>query len=196
MTEQTALFDTDVAIEPVVFTCEGMPQSAGSKRSFPWMKDTRALSKLIAGDLIKNRPRSSDVIASIIEARLKSDANLGVRVTDDNPKLKKWQRHVERSAQRAMDGRPLITGPVRATFVFYVPRPLNHFGTGKNADKLKASARRHPEVKPDALKLARGVEDALTDVVYVDDAQIVTETILKRYGEPARVEVRIERETD
>jgi len=37
----------------------------------------------------------------------------------------------------------------------------------------------------------RAVEDALKGVVYVDDAQIVSELLDKRWGEPARVEVVI-----
>jgi len=34
------------------------------------------------------------------------------------------------------------------------------------------------------LKLARAVEDALTGVIWADDAQIVDEVIRKRYGRP------------
>ena len=41
------------------------------------------------------------------------------------------------------------------------------------------------------LKLARAVEDAMSGVVYRDDAQVVTEVLRKRYGEPARAEVAI-----
>jgi predicted short-subunit dehydrogenase-like oxidoreductase (DUF2520 family) len=41
------------------------------------------------------------------------------------------------------------------------------------------------------LKLARGVEDALTGIVWRDDAQIVVEHLEKRYGSPARCEVRV-----
>jgi Holliday junction resolvase RusA-like endonuclease len=46
-------------------------------------------------------------------------------------------------------------------------------------------------VKPDVLKLARAVEDALTGILYRDDAQIVTEVLRKRYGDPPRVEIRL-----
>ena len=41
------------------------------------------------------------------------------------------------------------------------------------------------------LKLARAVEDALTGIVWRDDAQIVDEQLSKVYGEPARVEVDV-----
>ena len=46
-----------------------------------------------------------------------------------------------------------------------------------------------PTARPDLLKLARAVEDAIQSVVYRNDSQIVDEVLHKRYGEPARVEV-------
>jgi len=41
------------------------------------------------------------------------------------------------------------------------------------------------------LKLARGVEDALSGILYMDDAQIVSERLTKLYGSPARVEITV-----
>ena len=80
--------------------------------------------------------------------------------------------------------------------VQYRPRPSNHFGTGKNAGVRKDSAPYFPIVRPDVLKIARGIEDALTGVIYRDDSQIVDEHLMKRYGEPARVEIIVEEVTD
>ncbi len=48
-----------------------------------------------------------------------------------------------------------------------------------------------PASKPDTIKLTRCVEDALQGVVYVNDSQIVTHWLYKKWGEPARVEVSI-----
>ena len=45
---------------------------------------------------------------------------------------------------------------------FVFPRPLGHFGTGKNSDKLKASAPTHHTKTPDADKLTRGIGDAIS----------------------------------
>ena len=113
-----------------------------------------------------------------------------VIVTDDNKRLKPWQGEVKAAAAEAMDGRPLFEGPLDVWLVFYRPRPRGHY-TGKG--ELSAGGRRAlvPTTKPDVLKLARGVEDALTGIVWRDDAQIVDELLTKRYGEPARVEVRV-----
>src|SRR5207244_637695 len=77
-----------------------------------------------------------------------------------------------------------LTGPVVIHFTFYRQRPAAHYGTGRNSGTLKASAPVYPTTRPDALKLARGVEDALTGIVYRDDAQIVEERLFKRYGRP------------
>lgn len=61
---------------------------------------------------------------------------------------------------------------------FYVPRP-------------RTVRREFPTVKPDVLKLARAIEDALTGLAWQDDAQIVAELVCKAYGGPERVEVSI-----
>lgn len=41
-----------------------------------------------------------------------------------------------------------------------------------------------PIVRPDLLKLARAVEDALSGVLWKDDSQVVVEVLRKRYDEP------------
>lgn len=115
------------------------------------------------------------------------DGSLGANVVDDNDKSKSWKRSVAVEARLAYDG-PLLTGALAVTFVFYRPRPKGHFG----AKGLKPSAPKYPTTKPDVLKCARAVEDALSKVIYQDDAQIVIERIYKQYGEPARCECVIE----
>lgn len=109
-------------------------------------------------------------------------------VTDDSKGSKPWKAEVKAAAGEVMAGRPLLEGPLVVAFTFWRPRPLSHFtGSGD----LNAAGRRTPAptTKPDVLKLARAVEDALTGIVWRDDAQVVSEFIAKRYGEPARVEV-------
>ena len=98
-----------------------------------------------------------------------------------------WKRQVAAVAADAMGGAPLMDGPLAAIFMFVQPRPKSHFGKRG----LLPSAPVAPIVRPDLLKLARAVEDALTGIVYRDDSQIVMEGLEKRYGEPARVEVAL-----
>lgn len=121
-------------------------------------------------------------------------------VTDDCKRSKPWQSEVKAVALNVWHWpvrKPdtLMTGPLRVTFTFRVRRPQGHFGSGKNAGVVKDSAPKYPAVKPDVLKLARCVEDALTNVIYADDAQIVQEIITKEYAaadQPTGVNIRIE----
>ena len=111
-------------------------------------------------------------------------------VVDANPRAKGWKERVAQAAGEQYDG-PLLQGALGVSMFFYRPRPLGHYGTGRNAGVLRASAPAYPTTRPDALKLARGVEDALQGVLYRDDSQIVLEQLFKYYGEPARCEVTV-----
>ena len=104
---------------------------------------------------------------------------------------KDWRRAVAEAGREAHHG-PLLRGALSVQFLFYRPRPKSHYRTGKNAGLLRDSAPRDPITRPDVLKLARAAEDALTGVVWHDDAQIVSEHLYKCYGEPARLVVQIE----
>jgi Holliday junction resolvase RusA-like endonuclease len=108
-------------------------------------------------------------------------------IRDSSKKSYPWKKDVAQAAGIAMQGNGLLEGPLSLELVFHVPRPKGHFGVRG----LRPSAPTHPTVKPDVLKLARAVEDAMTGVVFRDDAQIVTEVLQKTYGEPARCEVRV-----
>ncbi len=69
------------------------------------------------------------------------------------------------------------------TFWFFVTRPREHYGSGKNANILKPSAPSHPTGRPDVTKLIRSTEDALTGIVWRDDAQIVEQIGHKGYAQ-------------
>jgi Holliday junction resolvase RusA-like endonuclease len=117
-------------------------------------------------------------------------------VRDSSKGSYEWKSKVSDKAAEVFGNKhELVTDPLEVWFTFYVPRPKGHFGTGRNADKLKDSAPTHPSSKPDVLKLARAVEDGMTGVVWRDDAQIVSEHIHKEYGEPARVVIEVNRAT-
>lgn len=114
-----------------------------------------------------------------------------IAVVDANAKSKPWKQEVAAAANAAYDGTSLLTGPLAVTFVFTVTRPKSHYGTGKNSQVLKPSAPSDPTIRPDLLKLARGIEDALTGVLYVDDSQIIEEHLYKCYGDRDRVEIDV-----
>ena len=95
-----------------------------------------------------------------------------IATKDSNPKSGPWMAAVRFEAAKVYDERPLLLGPVQLSVVFHFARPKSHYGSGRNAGRLKPSAPRHHAQMPDLSKLARTIEDALTGVVYKDDAQI------------------------
>lgn len=107
-----------------------------------------------------------------------------VAISDANPKSRNWKQEVSQAAVNACAGAFPETVfphdvPIQAWFIFHVPRPKSHF---KKDGTLKDWAMHaKPTVKPDVLKLARGIEDACSKICYPDDAQITTEHLSKRY---------------
>ncbi len=113
-------------------------------------------------------------------------------VVDDAKGSRPWKQEVAGAALTALGDewvRPPFVGPIGIYVTFVLARPKSHFGTGRNARRLRPSAPDWPAVKPDATKLVRAVEDALTSVLWRDDAQIVTQYVQKVYGSPERCEV-------
>lgn len=126
---------------------------------------------------------------------LKGGANAGrAIIVDANKNAKPWQSDVKHIVANNYFGE-VLRCPLRVTFTFFVHRPKGHYGSGKNADSVKASAPNFPAGKPDVLKLARAVEDALSGIVWVDDAQIVQEILAKEYaynGKASGVRILVE----
>ena len=113
-------------------------------------------------------------------------------VVDANPRTKPWQALVAAAAVDALDGGDQLAGALFLEATFYMARPAGHYGSGRNANVLKPSAPRYPVTRPDATKLVRSVEDALTGLVWRDDSQVVTQTVRKRFGTPERAEVLVQ----
>jgi Holliday junction resolvase RusA-like endonuclease len=103
-------------------------------------------------------------------------------VVDDNPKAADWKRTVSHFAHTIRPSVP-SSAPLAVDFTFVMPRPASHFGSGRNAGILKASAPAFPTKKPDCTKLIRSTEDALTGIMWVDDAQIVDQHGRKVFGD-------------
>ena len=97
----------------------------------------------------------------------------GVAMADSNKHSGEWMGRVAAAAAEAYGG-DLIDEPVRLACVFQFARPKSHFGTGRNSDKLKASAPARHAQKPDLSKLVRAVEDGLTGVVWRDDSLVIS----------------------
>lgn len=160
---------------PIRIVATGKAEPAGSKTSFI--------------------PKSNDLVFKLVAANSPGavkDALGGLRanVVDANPKAAGWKEAVAWFAASQYHGKPL-TGPLDVEVIFVLPRLKSHYGTGRNADLLKDTAPLYPAVRPDTTKLWRGVEDALTGIVWVDDGQVVNQSVQKRYGDHPRVEIRV-----
>jgi crossover junction endodeoxyribonuclease RusA len=90
--------------------------------------------------------------------------------------VKPWRLLVADAAVRS--GTTLIRGPVSMAVTFVFARPKGHYGKRG----LLPSAPRWHMVKPDGSKLLRSTEDALSKVLYEDDARIVSCNWSKRYA--------------
>jgi Holliday junction resolvase RusA-like endonuclease len=93
-------------------------------------------------------------------------------VTSTNTNAKHWEADVRYSCAEILPrDHTLWTGPIAVAVMFVMPRPKSL--KGKWAAYLKA---------PDLDKLLRCIGDALTAIVYSDDAQIVYGVQHKRYA--------------
>lgn len=98
--------------------------------------------------------------------------------------LKPWRQAIAEKAIETAAGRKLV-GPLGVRVVFFLNRPASHFGTGRNAGFLKASAPRWRDAAPDIDKLQRALFDALViSGVILDDRYIVSVHADKVYGDP------------
>lgn len=116
-------------------------------------------------------------------------------VTDDCKRNKDWRSLVSHTAKLEYAGLPLAV-PLAVTMRFTMPRPKSHYRTGKHAGELRPDAPTYHAKKPDALKLARSTEDALTGIIWRDDCQTVALQVSKVYGDRpgCHVEVHVAEE--
>lgn len=115
----------------------------------------------------------------------------GHRLSHSNAKeLKPWRDQVRAAALRWVNDRADIHQPLDVTITWSLERPAGHWGTGRNADKLKPSAPAYPATGLDVDKLARAVLDALTvpkgepatDGLYANDSVVCDLFARKRYA--------------
>jgi Holliday junction resolvase RusA-like endonuclease len=95
-------------------------------------------------------------------------------IESSHDRVKSWRQAVV-DAACAVKTFPALEGPLALAMVFYLPRPKDHYRTGRNAHLLRDSAPAYPAGTPDLGKLARSTEDALTcALIWRDDAQVVS----------------------
>ena len=104
---------------------------------------------------------------------------------ESSKRVKPWRRQVAAAARDAMVGRDMLTGPVAVTLNVHLPRPASHYGTGRNAGRLRPSAPLWPTSRQlgDADKHLRSLLDGMTGAVYLDDSQVVAVHLYKTYAD-------------
>jgi len=106
--------------------------------------------------------------------------------------VKPWRTEVA-AAARALGIREPLDGPLVACMVFTIARPKSHYRTGKFAHLLRDAAPVAPATTPDFSKLVRATEDAMTGIVWKDDALVVRyEASGKVYAGSAEVDALAE----
>ncbi len=150
----------------IEFFIPGIPAPGGSKRAF--------VLKRKDGSIVR-RPNGSPM----------------VNITDDaGQRNKDWRANVALCARQAMQGQPPTDKPLIVSITFYRTRPKGHH---RSNGALRDTAPAFPTSKPDVLKLMRSTEDAMTGIVWVDDAQVVSEHLHKRFSSTpgAKVQIRL-----
>jgi Holliday junction resolvase RusA-like endonuclease len=94
--------------------------------------------------------------------------------------LREWHAAIQAAVGRSIgeQDQPLYSGPIEVVCSFRLPRPKAHYLRGA----LRSGVAAYPQGKPDADKLARSVLDALTGLLYEDDAQVVVLTATKGWA--------------
>lgn len=107
-----------------------------------------------------------------------------VILTSANKKLKPYRQELTNTAMVTLSDtgtqRPMAAKqiPISITLDFYFEKPTS-----------VSKKRSHISVKPDLDKICRSTIDALTGIIYQDDAQIVELSARKHYGLPERAEI-------
>lgn len=94
-------------------------------------------------------------------------------VADNTKSLKSWEAAVRFAAQ-GVAGDALFEGAIALHLQFYLQRPAS----------ISEKKRPFMTTKPDLSKLIRGLEDALNEVIWKDDALVVAITASKLYAAP------------
>lgn len=111
----------------------------------------------------------------------RKDGRLGVSVSPASARSKPWMAVVSVAAAKYVAA-PFV-GPVVLELEFVMPRPKNHFRTGKHEGEIKLSKRSSAHITtPDLTKLVRCAEDAMKGVAWNDDSQVVSQITTKRYA--------------
>ena len=114
-------------------------------------------------------------------------------VITDASNNKDWRNAVRTFCYQSLpEGFTLLSGPLTLRIQFRMPRPKSHYRTGAHAGELRPDAPHFHTHAPDSTKLTRSTEDALTGMVWHDDALVARQSIEKVYADSPGAYVVIE----
>lgn len=106
------------------------------------------------------------------------------------PKSAAYRELVRTAARKAMEGRAMLTGPLIMT-VIVIKKAKSTGWTKGEREWLDSGGLMTHDKKPDADNHLKQICDALNDVVYNDDAQIVFPSVLKLQGRVPRTIITV-----
>jgi Holliday junction resolvase RusA-like endonuclease len=108
--------------------------------------------------------------------------------TYTDAKTKSYETLVKEAATKAMGSSPPLEGPVKLDLIIRLPVPKSY---PKKRSEACLNGFEWPTKKPDWDNVAKSVADAMNDIVFLDDTQIVIARVVKTYSAEAGVDVQV-----
>lgn len=108
--------------------------------------------------------------------------------TYTDTKTKTYEAKIKDAAKQAMGSSPPIEGPVRLDCIVKLPVPKSY---SKKRSDACLNGSEWPTKKPDWDNVAKAVADAINEIVFVDDTQVVIARVVKVYSADSGVDVKV-----
>jgi Holliday junction resolvase RusA-like endonuclease len=108
-------------------------------------------------------------------------------------KTRDYEDLIKDAAKKAMGSNELLETPVTIAIYITVPIPQSY---SKKRTEACLSGSERPIKKPDIDNIAKCFLDAMNQVVYLDDTQVLTLHVTKVYGTVGMVEVMVKEDLE
>jgi Holliday junction resolvase RusA-like endonuclease len=108
-------------------------------------------------------------------------------------KTRDYEDLIKEAAQKAMGSNEILETPVTVAIYITVPIPQSY---SKKRTEACLKGLERPIKKPDIDNIAKCFLDAMNEIVYKDDTQVLTLHITKVYGTVGMVEVMVAEDLD
>ena len=108
--------------------------------------------------------------------------------TYTDAKTKSYETLVKEEATKAMGSSEPLEGPVKLDLIIRLPVPKSY---PKKRLEACLNGSEWPTKKPDWDNVAKSIADAMNDIVFLDDTQIVIARVVKTYSAEPGVDVQV-----